>query len=229
VKLRIGMVGDYRPDFGPHHITDDVLAHAAAASAIEIAPSWLETDRVTGQALHMFDALWIAPGSPYRSVDGALVAIRFARESGVPLGGACAGFLHVVLEHARNVLGFLDAVHEEYDPPEGSRLVLKRLACSVAGKMLRVKLAPGSLVARSYGCIEAVERYHCTFGLNPEYRQRLGNLVVSGWDDENEARVVELPGHPFFLATLFVPHSAPTSPHPVAAAFLRAALDRVAG
>lgn len=216
-------MGDYRDDFEPHAVTNAFLAHAAAASGVVVAPAWLETDRLTVKALKEFDALWIAPGSPYRSPEGALDAIRFARETGLPLGGACAGFQHVVLEYARNVLGYWDAAHEEYNPPTGSRLVLARLACVVAGREMPIKLAPGSQVAKAYTRMEIVERYYCNFGLNPEYRDRLGDLHVTGWDGANEASVVELPSHPYYVTTLFVPHSTPSTPHPLATAFLRSA------
>ena len=91
---------------------------------MDAVASWLSTDGVNESALREFDALWIAPGSPYRNMEGALTAIGYARENGVPLGGACAGFQHVILEYARNVLGFADAVHAEYGPPPGSRQVL---------------------------------------------------------------------------------------------------------
>ena len=227
MKVQIGIVGDFRAEFGPHGVTNCFIEHAAACSGVEVASSWLDTDQVSGKALEQFDALWIAPGSPYRSVEGALTAIRFARENGLPLGGACAGFQHVVLEYARNVLGFSDAAHAEYHPPAGSRLVLDRLACGVAGKEMPITLAPESLVAKIYARTHIVERYYCSFGLNPEYRHRLGDLRVSGWDGSDEARVVELPSHPYYLATLFVPHSAPSSPHPLAIAFLKAAFQRV--
>ncbi|HYL75639.1 MAG TPA: hypothetical protein VEU96_15605 [Bryobacteraceae bacterium] len=226
MRLRIGIVGDRNPGFEPHLITDDMFAHAAEDSRIDIDPHWLSTDQVTEQALQNCAGLWIAPGSPYRSLDGALAAIRFARENRVPLGGACGGFQHVVLEYARNVLGFSNAVHAEYDPPAGSRQILTRLSCSPAGAELPITLSPGSLAANTYGTTDIVERYYCTFGVNPEYRNQLGDLRISGWDDANEPRVVELPGHPYFLATLFVPRSMPGSPHPLAMGFLQAAHQR---
>jgi CTP synthase (UTP-ammonia lyase) len=79
MKVRIGIIGDYRDDFAPHSTTNDFLAHAAAVSGAEVASSWLETDRVTDKALQQFDALWIAPGSPYQSLEGALAAVSPAK------------------------------------------------------------------------------------------------------------------------------------------------------
>lgn len=228
MKVHIGIVGDFSADFEPHVVTNDFLGHAVTWSGFEVRYKWVETDRLTRRTLEEFDALWISPGSPYRDVEGALTAIQFARETGLPLGGACAGFQHVVLEYARNVLGFCDAAHAEYDPPVGSRLILDRLACPVAGKELPVKLKPGSLVANIYASTSIIERYYCSFGLNPEYCHQLKDLQVTGWDDMDEAaRVVELPGHPYYLATLFVPKSTPSSPHPLATAFLKAAFQQM--
>jgi len=226
MKLSIGIIGDYNANFEPHPVTNRMFAQAAQACGVEIAPEWVATDRVTQRTLEKFDALWISPGSPYRNLDGALGAIEFARRHQVPLGGACAGFQHVVLEYARNVLGLRDAVHAEYDPPAGSRQVMVRLPCSLAGKELIVNLAPNSRAAKIYGSSKVVERYYCSFGLNPEYRDKLGDLTVSGLDDSGEARVVELPSHPFFLATLFVPGSTSPAPHPIATALLSVGLDR---
>jgi CTP synthase (UTP-ammonia lyase) len=79
------------------------------------------------------------------------------------------------LEYARNVLGFWDAAHEEYDPPAGSRLVLHRLTCTVAGKELPIQLAPDSLAAKTYARTSILERYYCSFGINQKYRYSLGD------------------------------------------------------
>jgi CTP synthase (UTP-ammonia lyase) len=96
-----------------------------------------------------------------------------------------------------------------------------------------VTLIEGSLAQRAYGTSSATERYYCQFGLNPEYRGTLTDhgLVVSGTDQDGEVRIVELPGHPFFVGTLFVPQtsSVPGAPHPLIGAYLEAARRRVRG
>ena len=80
-------------------------------------------------------------------------------------------------------------------------------------------VVPGTLAARLYGAAEAAEDYYCNYGVNPEYRRRLedGGLRVSGVGAEGEIRIVEIPRHPFFLATLFLPQarSTATRPHPL--------------
>lgn len=172
------------------------------------------------------DGLWMAPGSPYRSVAGALTAIRFAREGTIPLLATCGGFQHVILEYARNVLGFDDAQHAEYDP-YASRLFISELSCSLVGRIMRLTLKTGSQVAALYGSTTASEQYYCNFGVNPAHVSALaaGPLAIVGADAEGEVRVVEWPGHPFFIGTLFVPQlsSVRSKPHPLVNGFLRAA------
>jgi CTP synthase (UTP-ammonia lyase) len=82
-----------------------------------------------------------------------------------------------------------------------------------------VTLRARTRAAQLYGVSEATEDYYCNYGVNPDYHQRLndGGLRVSGVGEAGEIRIVELPDHPFFLATLFLPQtrSTPTAPHPL--------------
>lgn len=91
-----------------------------------------------------------------------------------------------------------------------------------------MQLVPGTRAQQAYGCESVVEAFRCSYGLNPAYRDRLvrGPLVVSGVGAEGEARIVELPGHRFFLATLYVPQlsSRPEAPHPLIRAYVQAAI-----
>ena len=201
--MNVAVIGDYRQDFEPHQATNRVLSN----------PVWIPTSDVTEASLARFDALWIAPGSPYRSLEGALAAIRYGRENNVPTVGSCAGCQHIVLEFARNVLGIADAVHAEYNSPSGTPILIP-LSCSIAGKRMEVKLREGSLAAKAYGCSTVTEKYYCNFGVNPEYQdliERRG-LRVTGTDENGEVRIVELEGHPMFLGALFVPDA---TPHPI--------------
>ena len=229
-RISIGVIGDFDPEFAPHPATDAALEHAAVALGVEVDVRWHPTEALAAADLAAAlaqDALWCAPGSPYRSLDGALRGVRFARERDVPMLGTCGGFQHIVLEYARDVLGFADAQHAEYDP-YASELFVTELACSLAGKEMAVSLAPGSRSAGFYRRTETTERYYCNFGLNPEHQRRLdeGGLRVVGVDQDGEARVLELPDRRFFVATLFVPQltSGPGAPHPLIVAYLRAAL-----
>jgi len=228
-QVTIAIVGDHDPSSVTHRATDASLDHAAAALGVALVRRWVPTPDLaanTRGALTGDSAVWIAPGSPYSSMDGALAAIRLAREERVPLIGTCGGFQHVVIEYARNVLGFRDAQHAEYDP-YASTLFVTPLSCSLAGQTMRVRIEPGSLAAEAYGATDVEERYHCNFGVDPRYQSLLhdGGLRVAGTDAGGEVRVVEIPDHPFFVATLFVPQtgSSPGRPHPLVTAFVRAA------
>jgi CTP synthase (UTP-ammonia lyase) len=167
----------------------------------------------------------IAPGSPYKDMARALAAIRFARENSIPCLGTCGGFQHMVIEYTRNVLGFFDAQHAEYDP-YASNLFVSRLACSLIGREMELQFVRDSLVAKCYNSSRAVEQYYCNFGVNPDRVTALssGALRIVGSDSEGEIRVVEMTGHPFFVGTLYVPQakSAPGAPHPLVTAFLQA-------
>jgi len=149
------------------------------------------------------------PASPYRDTEGALAAIRFAREAPRPFLGTCGGFQHALLEYARSVLGWADAEHGE-NAPTGNRLVITPLSCSLVEVGGNLRFDPDSRLARAYGCLESREEYHCRFGLNPALAQELtsGRLRAVGWDESGEVRAVELDGHPFFVATLFQPERA---------------------
>ena len=225
----IAIVGDYRAGNKSHVATNDAVGHCSASLGLAVEHRWIGTDELARpegmERLAEFSGFWIAPGSPYKSMSGALAAIRLAREQRIPLLGTCGGFQHIILEYARNVLGFSDAEHEETDP-QASRLFISRLACSLVRRTMNSCLEPDSLVARSYGRTKIQEQYHCNFGVNPDYEDvlRASALRVVGADDEGVMRVVELPDHPFFVGTLFVPQltSAQSSPHPLVSGFLKA-------
>ena len=225
-RSTIAVVGDYGAERPTHKATQQALEHAVQPP---LRFEWLASERAaeTDDAeLASYAGLLIAPGSPYRSMDGALKAIRVAREQGVPLLGTCGGFQHVAVEFARDVLGIEEADHEESNP--GAReLAVVRLPVSLADHEHEVFFASGSRVAAVYGASAAVEPFFCSFGLNPEYRARVeeSGLAVSGTGADGAARVFELPEHPFFVATLYVPQARyrPDSPHPLVTAFVTAA------
>ena len=222
----IGVIGDYDPLNDNHIATTVGVEHAANRLGEDVRTIWVATDHVHRVPVARFHGLLIAPGSPYRSLAGALRVIERARAGGVPLLGTCGGFQHVVLEYARNVAGFPDAQHAEYDP-YASDLFITPLSCSLAGQTMTVQVSPDTIAARAYGCETVTERYYCNFGLNPEHLDTIvaAGLAVSGTDQDGEARILELPGHPFFMATLFVPQASSTRtvPHPLLLAFVEAA------
>lgn len=226
----IALIGEYNPDFAPHAATDRAIEHACAAMGAKLRADWISTAALQPTLLERYAGLWVAPGSPYRDLDKTLAAIRHARQHGIPCFGTCGGFQHMILEYARNVLGFQDAQHAEYDP-YASRLFISQLACSLAGREMPLTFIAGSRVAECYGTETASERYYCNFAINPAVIEilRQGPMRITGADAEGEIRVIEWPDHPFFLGTLFVPQarSTPEKPHPLVMAFLRCAVSGV--
>ncbi len=86
-RLRIAVVGDYNAEFVSHPATTNALHLAADSVGLSAAVDWIETPEVDEGKLKQYEALWAAPGGPYRSFDGMLRAIRFARERGKPFVG----------------------------------------------------------------------------------------------------------------------------------------------
>ncbi len=227
--IEIGIIGDYDRSNPTHVATNEGIGHAAELlPSLTVKVIWLPTDQ-----RHRFDdfhGLICSPGSPYKSLEGALGGIQCARENAIPFLGTCGGSQHLVLEYARNVMGIQEASHAESDP-YASCLFITPLSCSLVGKTMEVNVKPGSRAADIYKNTRATERYYCNFGLNPTYQNQLerAGIEISGADEAREARIMELPEHPFFIGTLFVPQANSTEdhPHPIVVEFLRASAMRL--
>jgi CTP synthase (UTP-ammonia lyase) len=230
--VQIGLVGDYNAAVIAHQAIPRALELGGDAVGVRVAPTWLPTEEIeepVAEGLARFDGLWCVPASPYRSTEGALAAIRWARETGAPFLGTCGGSQHALLEYARNVLGLREAAHAELDPGAGLAL-LAPLACALVEQSDAILLVPGSRIASFYDAAEVSEEYHCRYGLNPAYEHLFagGPLAVCGRDQAGEVRAMELTTHPFFFATLFQPERAAlrgVTP-PLVAAFVRAAASK---
>src|SRR3974390_447122 len=106
-SIRVGLLGEFNEQQKAHHAIPRVLA---AASEVGVETTWVSTDSVEmGESLAKFHGLWCVPGMPYRSADGAISAIRFARTSHLPFLGTSAGFQYALIEYARHVLGLTEA------------------------------------------------------------------------------------------------------------------------
>ena len=224
--MKLAIIAEYDPSFEPHVQTNAAIAHAASVLSLDLQSEWISTADAHVTTLSEFNAMWFAPGSPYRNLSRTLDAIRFAREQNVATLGTCGGYQHMVIEFARNVAGIRDAQHAEYDP-YASRVIVSRLPCSLVGRELEISLSPGSRTAWAYGTDSIVERYYCNFGVNPDYVSQIASagFTIVGTDANGECRVMELSHHRFFVGTLFVPQarSWPDHPHPLVTAFLLAA------
>jgi len=179
--------------------------------------------------LSPYHAIWCVPASPYASMEGALRAIRFAREAPRPFLGTCGGCQHAILEYARNALGIAEADHAESNP--SARLpLISELSCALVEKSGSVLIEEGSKIGAICGKREIEEVYHCSYGLNPRFEHLLGEsaLRISARDEKGEARAFELTTHPFFICTLFQPERAALTGknHPLIHAFLAAAIER---
>jgi CTP synthase (UTP-ammonia lyase) len=223
---RIVIVGDYDAGIHTHRAIDDALSHVRNASRPNLAWQWVNTNEVFDANLPDADGVWLAPASPYRSADGALLAIRTAREGAIPFLGVCGGFQHAIIEFARHQLGIENADHAE-TAPDAPELVIVPLSCALVGKDAAVFFDADSHLASIYGRTRAVEGYFCSYGLNPSYVDTLdrAGLRVVGRDAAGDVRAVELRTHPFFIATLFQPQlsSRAESPSFLVRAFVDAA------
>jgi CTP synthase (UTP-ammonia lyase) len=229
---RIALVGDRSPTVVSHTRVPLLLDALATRDRLVLDAYWIPTeDAAAEDAVRGFDAVWVLPGSPYRSEAGVLAAIRTAREERIPFLGTCGGFQHALLEYARTVCGLARVAHAENDP-DADDFLIEPLACSLVGHEAVVTVEPGSLAQAVIGTERTVERYFCAYGPSRHLDAlRAHGLVFSGHDENGDVRVAELPGHPFFLATLFQPELSGdgSRPHPVVRALARAAVAHAAG
>lgn len=227
--IRIGLVGDYNPRVTAHQAIPKAIQLAAESVGCTAEAVWVATKSISqnpAPLLRDFSAVWCVPASPYENMEGALAAIRYAREKGVPFLGTCGGFQHAMLEYARNVLGFKDADHAETDP-ESHFTLIAPLSCSLVEKDGEIIFAEGSRLRAIYGVDEIIEQYRCNYGLNREYISLFDRtpLHFCGHDRAGDMRAVELDGHPFFFATLFQPERSALAgkTHPLITAYVKAA------
>ncbi|MER6047119.1 hypothetical protein ABT168_06555 [Streptomyces sp. NPDC001793] len=226
---RLALVGDRSEAVRSHHRIPSLLDALRVRDGLDLDAYWIPSDDAD-EDLTGFDAIWVLPGSPYRSEAGVLAAIRTARESGIPFLGTCGGFQHALLEFARNVCGLTRAGHAENDPHLAEEdAVFIPLACSLVGHEGTVDVIPGSRSAALLGTERTRARYHCSYAPNPRHLDvlRAHGLAFTGTDAAGEVRIAELPGHPFFLATLFQPEldGDGTRAHPLITGLATAAVQ----
>jgi len=240
--VRIAILGDFHPKTPNLPAVQEALSHAASNLNQPVESEWLSTpslaETAANKKLETFDGIWAAPGSPYKSMDGMLKGIEFARSRDWPFLGTCGGFQYALIEFARNVIGIKDADTAENN--SGSKnIVIYPVACAVpdrkgkapklSGAVPDIRLRPGSYLQSFYGTDTAVEEFFCNFEVNPEYEwcaMEAGFPVVAR-GAQGEIRALESPTHRFFIATLYQPQlsSKPDKPHPLVLAFVQAAAD----
>lgn len=130
----------------------------------------------------------------------------------------------MLVEHARELVGVVDAAHAEYGG--GGTPVISALACSLVESEIEIDIVPGTRLAGIHPSLHATEPTNCSYGLAPDFDHiaATAGLVVCARDDTSEVRAVERPDHPFYLATLYQPQRRSTTdaPHPLFVAFVEA-------
>jgi len=237
--LHIGIFGEYDPASPTLPAIEKSIQHAAKELKITVEVRWLSTDSLSGpeleKKLETFDGLWAAPGSPYKSFDGMLRGIEFARRRDWPFLGTCGGCQYTFIECARNLLGIADADSAENN--SGSKnIVIYPVACALpgrkpdapklSGQVPEIRIRPGSYLYSFYKQDVVTEEFFCNFEVNPEFEWIVieAGFPVVARGAQGEVRAIESPAHRFFIATLFQPQlsSKPGKPHPIIVEFLRA-------
>jgi CTP synthase (UTP-ammonia lyase) len=220
-EIRLAVVGDHNPEYETHRAID----HTLTLMPPGVEAAWHGTDLPL--AVDAVDALWVAPGSPYRDDDAVYRTIEAARRAGKPILGTCGGCQYMLVEFARNAAGLDDAAHGEVDPDATEPLVAS-LACSLVGQRREIRPVAGTRLAALTGDAPFSGFHYCSYGLNDRYREALvaAGLVIGAYADDAGVEAVELPGHPFYMATLFQPQMESLTTgvlHPILGALIAAA------
>ena len=202
----IAMVGDRNLAYESHRAIEATVALLQA----DVDMRWVGTDDPNFQrTVERADAVWALPGTPYVNDAAAYVAITHARTTGQPFLGTCGGFQYAMVEYARNVAGWTGAGHAETEP-DADELVVDHLACSLFGEQRTVTMVPGTKLAQICGTAPFVGFHFCNFGVPDSQMARLveHGVIVSAHTEDAAVEGIELPDHPFFVATLFQPQMA---------------------
>jgi CTP synthase (UTP-ammonia lyase) len=207
--LRIAIIGDFTASKHTHIALNEAVIHCRQHLDFPIETTWIATDNIPEAASmpDYTDALWIAPGSPYKNDAAVYGVIQWARENNFPLLGTCGGFQYMVVEYAKNVAGIHDAGHEESEP-DASQLVIARLSCSLKGQQEEVLITDkDSWLYRVLKKDVITGFFNCNYGVNPAYTHKLqqDRFVFTAFSRNGEVRGLELRGHRFYKGTLFQP------------------------
>jgi CTP synthase (UTP-ammonia lyase) len=221
--MRILALGDR----DPAHLTHRELDAAFGLMPAGVECEWTATDSRAARELDAADGVWLLPGTPYRDDEAAYAAVAHCRGSGTPFLGTCGGLQYACVELARSLAGIDGAVHAESDP-DGETLVIAPLACSLYGERREVTPVAGTRLAEICGTAPFTGFHWCGYGLDAAVEDRLrdAGVVLSARAPDAGVEAIELPGHPFFLATAFQPQVGAGDSgtlHPLIRAFLDAA------
>ncbi len=245
--VRIGIVGKYVEYEDSYKSLKEALVHGALAHNLKLEVNWIEAEglETTDKAdksyeaqLEDYDGLLVPGGFGKRGIEGMLRAIQYAREKQVPYFGICLGMQTACIEYARNVCGLADANSSEFDQATPHRVIYKLRelrGVEELGGTMRLgawpcKIEPGTLAYQVYGQTEISERHRHRYEFNREYEETMvaAGLRISGsTPDGTYVEMIEIPGHPFFIACQFHPEfkSKPLEPHPLFKAFVGASYE----
>ncbi len=238
--VTIGVVGKYVDLPDAYLSVVEALRHGAAAEDRKLEIRWIPSDELTGMLAESYlqdvDGIVVPGGFGPRGVEGKIAAIRYARERGLPFLGLCLGLQCAVIEFARDVLGFADANSTEFDPTTSHPVIdLMESQHGVEDKggtmrlgLYPAKLVEGSIVRSLYGRELIYERHRHRWEVNNRYRRELedAGMRLSGLaPDDSLVEFIEIPDHPYFVATQAHPEfkSRPDDPHPLFRALVAAA------
>jgi CTP synthase len=250
-EVDIAMVGKYVQIRDSYISLNEALTHAGVQTRTRVRIHFIESTDIEERGtalLEGMDAILVPGGFGERGIEGKIAAIKHARERGIPYLGICLGMQLAVIEYGRNVLGLDGANSTEFhrDAPhpvialitewqDAARGAQARDESSAKGGTMRlgaqdVDLAAGSRARTLYGRDRIRERHRHRYEFNNTYmeRYRAGGLAFTGLSGDGLVEIVELAGHPWFLATQFHPEftSNPRDGHPLFTGFVSAALAR---
>ena len=247
-QIDIAMVGKYVQIRDSYISLNEALMHGGLKARTRVNIHYIESTELEAQGLHCLhgmDAILVPGGFGERGTEGKIQAVRYARENGIPYLGICLGMQLAVVEYGRHVLGLDSANSTEFNLTtanpvialitewqDQSRGAQQRDETSAKGGTMRlgaqpVRLSAGSNVRELYGKDEIVERHRHRYEFNNNFLERYqkGGLKISGFSPDGLAEIIELPSHPWFVATQFHPEftSTPRDGHPLFTGFVKAA------
>lgn len=241
-EIQIAVVGKYIELQDAYKSIYEALTHSGAANDCRVNIKRLDSKEIAadGAVAHLADihGLVIPGGFGERGIEGKVAAAQYARENGIPYFGLCLGMQIATIEFARNVCGLEKANSTEFDPDTPHPVIClleEQKDVDEKGASMRLGtwqalLTEGSLCRELYGSDSVNERHRHRYEFNQDYRQQMekAGLLISGTSpDGTLAEIIEIPDHPFFLATQFHPEfrSRPINPHPLFTGFVKAALE----
>jgi CTP synthase len=239
--LRIALVGKYVKLADAYKSVVEALSHGGYHRGADVEVSLVNSEDPDPEELEAADGILIPGGFGERGIEGKVLAARIARENGIPFLGICLGMQMAVVEFARHVVGLEGANSSEFDPetpyPVIDLLPEQKEVTDMGGTMRLgadpVKLHDGTRAREIFDEPVIYKRHRHRYEVNNMLRRRLEDqgLVCGGTSpDERLVEVIELPDHPFFVASQFHPefNSRPTRPEPLFREFVGAAARRAA-